>query len=171
MEQALLPLTSALRLSAVAFALCTGLASASAEFGDDPEDDRTLAPGASAGAGDSENRPPASPTPPVTEQKPASGGGQKDLQDDDVQACLQETGDYRTEGRAVAYVIGITNTCDKRLRCEIFANVIGARGSSLGHAVMILGPTSQGAASRKTYATQVKEAGGIAQVSRECREF
>jgi hypothetical protein len=163
MERAALPLTSALRILAVAFTLGLGFGTVSAECGDDPTNDR--------GAGTSEKRPPASPTPPVTEQKPGSGDEKKDSQQDDVQACLQETGDYRTEGRAVAYVIGITNTCDKRLRCEIFANVIGARGSSLGHAVMILGPTSQGAASRKTYAMRVKEAGGIAQVSRDCREY
>jgi hypothetical protein len=143
----------------------------SAECGDDPANDQTFAPGKRAGTGYSENRPPEDPTPSVVEPKPASGGAQKDDQEDDLQACLKETGDYRTEGKAVAYVIGITNACDKRIRCEIFANVIGARGSSLGHTVMILGPTSQGAASRKTYAMRVKEAGGIAEVSRECRIF
>jgi len=87
----------------------------------------------------------------------------------DPQSCLQETGDYVSHGNVVTYLIGLTNTCDKRLRCEIFANVSGARGTSLGHTVMILGAASSGAWAKKTYAMRVKTAGGIAQVSRACK--
>ncbi len=86
----------------------------------------------------------------------------------DLQACLQETGDYVTIGRAVIYVIVIANTCDKRLRCEIFANVTGAKGSSLGHTIMTLGAAGSGAAAKQTYSMRVNAAGGIAQVSRDC---
>ena len=87
---------------------------------------------------------------------------------DDLQSCLQETGDYVTRGSTVIYAIGITNTCNKRLRCEIFANITGAKGTSLGHTVMTLGPAVGGAA-KKSYEFRVKAAGGVAQVSRECR--
>jgi hypothetical protein len=87
----------------------------------------------------------------------------------DVQSCLQETGDYVTRGSAVIYAIGLANTCEKRLRCEIFANVTGARGTSLGHTVMDLGPGSSGSAAKKSYEMRVKAAGGVAQVSRQCR--
>ena len=87
----------------------------------------------------------------------------------DLQACLQETGDYVTRGKAVLYVIGLANTCEARLRCEIYANVTGARGSALGHAVMMLGAASSGAAAKQTYAMRVKAAGGTAQVSRDCK--
>jgi hypothetical protein len=87
----------------------------------------------------------------------------------DLQSCLQETGDYITHGHTVSYVIAITNTCEKRLRCEIFANVIGARGSSLGRTVMMLDAASKGAAAKRSYEMRVKAAGGTAQVSRECR--
>jgi hypothetical protein len=87
----------------------------------------------------------------------------------DVQSCLQETGDYVTRGSAVIYAIGLANTCEKRLRCEIFANVTGARGTSLGHTVMVLGPGSSGSAAKKSYEMRVKTAGGVAQVSRQCR--
>ena len=86
----------------------------------------------------------------------------------DLQACLQETGDYVTRGRAVFYVIAITNSCTVRLRCEIFANVSGVRGTSLGHNVMTLGPAGS-AAAKKSYDMRVKAAGGIAQISRECK--
>ncbi len=87
----------------------------------------------------------------------------------DLQNCLQETGDYITRGKAIFYVIGITNTCKARLHCEIFANVTGARGSSAGHTIMILGPAGSGEAATQTYDMRVKAAGGLAQVSRECK--
>lgn len=87
----------------------------------------------------------------------------------DPQSCLQQTGDYVTRGKTVVYVIGITNTCAKRLRCEIFANISGARGAALGHTVMTLGPAGSGAAAKRTYTMRVKSAGGIAQVSRDCK--
>jgi len=87
----------------------------------------------------------------------------------DLQACLNETGDYVTIGRAVIYVIVIANTCDRRLRCEIFANVTGAKGSSLGHTIMTLGEAGSGPEAKQTYSMRVKAAGGIAQVSRDCK--
>jgi len=88
---------------------------------------------------------------------------------EDLQACLQETGDYVTRGTTVLYVIGLANSCDKRLRCEIFANVTGSRGSALGHTIMTLGAAASGPAAKQTYSMHVKTAGGIAQVSRECK--
>lgn len=87
----------------------------------------------------------------------------------DPQSCLKETGDYVTHGKTVTYVIGLTNTCARRLRCEIFANISGARGTALGHTVMTLGPAGSGAAAQRTYTMHVKAAGGIAQVSRDCK--
>lgn len=87
----------------------------------------------------------------------------------DLQSCLQQTGDYVTRGKTITYVIGITNTCAKRLHCEIYANISGARGSSLGHAIMTLGPAGSGAAAKQTYTMRVKAEGGIAQVSRDCK--
>jgi hypothetical protein len=87
----------------------------------------------------------------------------------DLQACLKETGDYITIGKAVLYVIGIANTCEQRLRCEIFANITGAKGSSVGHTVMTLDAAGSGAAATQTYSMRVKAAGGTAMVSRDCK--
>ncbi len=87
----------------------------------------------------------------------------------DLQSCLQQTGDYVTRGKTITYVIGITNTCARRLHCEIYANISGARGSSLGHAIMTLGPAGSGVAAKQTYTMRVKAEGGIAQVSRDCK--
>jgi hypothetical protein len=89
----------------------------------------------------------------------------------DLQDCLKETGDYVTRGGETLYVIGITNTCNARLRCTIFANVTGAKGSSLGHTVMTLGPAASGAAAEQTHTMRVKAAGGTAEVERDCKVF
>jgi hypothetical protein len=86
-------------------------------------------------------------------------------------ACIDETGDYQTRGNAVTFVIGLSNKCDKRLKCTIDAYVVGAKGPSSGHATLILGATSSGAAAKISYAMKVKMAGGTAQVSRQCRVF
>jgi hypothetical protein len=85
--------------------------------------------------------------------------------------CIEETGDYQTHGTAVTFVIGLSNKCDKRLKCTIDAYVVGAKGPSSGHATLVLGAASSGAAATKSYAMAVKMAGGTAQVSRQCREF
>jgi hypothetical protein len=89
----------------------------------------------------------------------------------DLQSCLSETGDYVTHGKTVSYVIGITNTCDQRLKCTIDANVTGAKGSSLGHKVLTLGAKSSGVATTRTFTMRVKAAGGTVQVSRDCKVF
>jgi hypothetical protein len=86
-------------------------------------------------------------------------------------ACIDETGDYQAHGNAVTFVIGLSNKCDKRLKCTIDAYVVGAKGPSSGHATLILGATSSGAAAKQSYAMKVKMAGGTAQVSRQCRVF
>ena len=88
---------------------------------------------------------------------------------DDLQACLKETDAYVTRGKTVLYVIGLANSCDRRLRCEIFANVTGSRGTSLGHTIMTLGAAGSGPAAKQTYSMHVKAAGGMAQISRECK--
>lgn len=85
--------------------------------------------------------------------------------------CIEQTGGYQTQGKAFTFVIGLENKCDKRLRCEVFAYVVGAKGPSSGRTIMILGPRSSGTAAKKTYAMKVKAPGGTAQVSRECRVF
>jgi hypothetical protein len=87
----------------------------------------------------------------------------------DVQSCLQETDNYVTHGMAIAYVIGVANTCDKRIKCKINAYVVGAKGPASGETTMILGVQLSGAAASKSYAMKVKASGGTAQVSRDCR--
>ena len=113
-------------------------------------------PAAATPAGDPQNPLPVAAAPPPTATV-------------DLQACLAETGDYQTHGSAVTYLIGLTNSCDKRIRCVIDAYVVGAKGPSSGHTVMTLGAKSSGAAAKKTYVMKVKAFGGTAQVSRDCK--
>jgi hypothetical protein len=105
-------------------------------------------------------------TPPATRQNPVPDPGTTGQA-----ACIDETGDYQSCGGTVTYVIGLSNKCDKRLKCTIDAYVVGAKGPASGHTTMILGAASSGAAAKKSYAMRVKAAGGIAQVSRQCRVF
>jgi hypothetical protein len=146
----------ALSLFFVAIGLFAGLAAAaSAQDAGEPQQIAPVTPPALP-----ENPLPGTPTPAPQAAAPGLPA--------DLQACLQETGDYVTRGQTIFYVIAIANSCNARLRCEIFANVTGVKGTSLGHTVMIIGPAGNGAA-KKTYDMRVKAAGGIAQVSRECK--
>jgi hypothetical protein len=149
---------SVLKLLLAAISLCVGFsAAASAQDEGPPQQIAPATPPALP-----QNPLPGTPAPAVAPQAAASSLPA------DLQACLQETGDYVTRGRTVFYIIAITNSCAARLRCEVFANVTGVRGTSLGHTVMVLGPAGS-AAAKKSYDMRVKAAGGIAQVSRECK--
>jgi len=124
---------------------------------------------------------PAAATPPPLPQNPLPGSAPApvaqpnpvpDAGTSAQAACIEETGDYQTQGDKIIYVIGLTNKCDKRLRCEIFAYVVGARGPTYGHTITILAAAANGAApTLRTFAMKVKAAGGTAQVSRQCRVF
>ena len=116
-------------------------------------------------------QPPQPPPPqPLPDAASPSAAQQSQAPDaaKDPQACIEETGDYVTHGNAVTYVIGLENKCDKRLKCKIYAYVVGARGPASGETTMVLGAKSSGAA-KQSFAMKVKSAGGMAQVSRDCR--
>jgi hypothetical protein len=129
--------------------------------GDAPQ---TPASDASAPAPLPQNPLPGSVPPAAASQNPVPDAGTTGQA-----ACIEETGDYQTRRHSISFVIGLENKCDKRLKCQIFANVTGAKGTSLGHTTLILGAKLQGQPAKKSYAMKVKAAGGVAQVSRECR--
>jgi len=85
--------------------------------------------------------------------------------------CAGISADFQTAGKRMSFVIALTNTCQQRLKCEVFAYVVGARGPASGHAVLVLGAKSSGAAAKKSYALPVKAEGGTAQISRDCKPF
>lgn len=82
--------------------------------------------------------------------------------------CVHEDSDFHMHGKSPAFVIALTNKCEKRLRCKVNVNVTNAFGSAQGHATLLLAPHAAGAAATKTYSLKVKAMGGMAQSSRQC---
>jgi len=63
----------------------------------------------------------------------------------------------------------LTNSCEKRLKCTVHAYVVGSHGPATGKGTVILAPRSKGADARKSYVMKVKQMGGMASVSHECK--
>jgi hypothetical protein len=157
---------SIVRLSVLALLVCTTAAAASAQdAGPPPAPPQQAQPNAVAPPALPQNPLPGTAAP-AAQQNPVPDAGTTGQA-----ACIDETGDYETHGRTITFVIGLANKCDKRLKCTIDAYVVGAKGPASGHATLILGARSSGAAAKASYAMKVKAAGGTAQVSRECRVF
>jgi hypothetical protein len=89
----------------------------------------------------------------------------------DQKDCIVDTSSFRMDGRTPAYVIELTNTCEKRLKCEVSAFVQTAKGQNSGESILFLAPKSEGAASRQTFVIPLRQASGMAQGSRECSEL
>jgi hypothetical protein len=85
--------------------------------------------------------------------------------------CVVDTSSFRMDGRTPAYVIELTNTCEKRLKCEVSAFVQTAKGQNSGESILFLAPKSEGAASRQTYVIPLRQASGAAHGSHECNEL
>jgi hypothetical protein len=83
--------------------------------------------------------------------------------------CITENDDYKMSGTTPIFVIALENKCEQRLTCKVYVNVSSAKGSAQGHATMVLGPKSSGAAAKKSYTIKVKMMGGVSQSSRECK--
>ena len=86
-------------------------------------------------------------------------------------SCIDENAEYTKSGKSIFYVIKLTNKCEARMKCTVFAYKINARGVAHGRGTLILGPKSDGVAATKTYALKVKGAGGFGTSDRECRVF
>jgi len=142
-------------LAPLALLFCLACAAAAQDAGPRPAEQRPLAAPGNALPG---------PAAPAVSPQPAAPAAPSDLQ-----TCLRQTGEFVTHGKGVTYVIAIANTCEQRLRCAIFANVTGVLGTTLGRTVMVLEAASHGEGAKKTYTMRVKAAGGIIQVSRDCR--
>jgi Spy/CpxP family protein refolding chaperone len=83
--------------------------------------------------------------------------------------CIAEGEHYAGQGRHAVYRIELTNKCEQRLRCRVYAYQVSAKGPSQGRTTLILGPKSSGAAASKIYELKVKAVGGLGTWTRECR--
>jgi hypothetical protein len=89
----------------------------------------------------------------------------------DTATCIEENGDFQTQGKVSSFVFTLQNKCEKRLKCTIDADVTTAKGPASGHGTLIVEPKSHGDAAKNSFSMKVKAAGGTAQVSRDCKAF
>jgi len=82
--------------------------------------------------------------------------------------CVSEDSGFKMHGKSPAYVVELTNKCERRLRCKVNVYVTNAFGPTQGQATLVLAPHAAGDAARKTYALKVKALTGSAQGSRQC---
>jgi len=88
-----------------------------------------------------------------------------------LEGCITDTANFKAEDKRAFFIVALENTCEQRVKCEIFANIRTARGSRRGHGTLVLAAKSSGAEAKKSYRLRVKVAGGMAQVERECRAY
>jgi hypothetical protein len=82
--------------------------------------------------------------------------------------CIADNNRDVGKGNNSIYRIEMSNKCEQRLKCAVFAYAITAKGPSQGRATLVLAPKSQGAAPQ-FYDFKIKGTGGMTTTSRECR--
>jgi hypothetical protein len=85
--------------------------------------------------------------------------------------CIDENDGYTMRGKQPMFEIELTNKCEQRFKCRVFAYITNAKGASQGRGTLVLRPKSSGAGAKKTYRMKTKMNGGSAQLARECRAF
>ena len=86
-------------------------------------------------------------------------------------ACIAENDSWIRQGRGIAFAIALTNKCEQRLQCRVFAYVTSAKGAVQGHGTLRLAPASKGQAATQRWSMKVKMSSGSSQSARECRVF
>ncbi len=87
----------------------------------------------------------------------------------ELSKCVSPDTGYKQAGKAVTFHIIMKNTCEKRLKCTIAAYHVGSHGPSNGKGRVTLAPKSKGDAASKTYVMKVKDFGGMANISHQCK--
>lgn len=98
------------------------------------------------------------------EQKPA------EPKKEEPKCVTNQTG-FKQDGDKPVFEVALENSCGVRLKCTIDIYVLGAKGPVQGHTTMVLGPAARGQTTRKVYALKVKSAGGMANMSQQCKEI
>jgi hypothetical protein len=84
--------------------------------------------------------------------------------------CVDENGKHMGTRNHLFYRVEMTNKCEQRLKCQIFAYAVASKGPSQGRATLVLASKSRGAPTQ-IYDFKIKGTGGLITVSRECRVF
>jgi hypothetical protein len=83
--------------------------------------------------------------------------------------CIDENDHYVTLGKGVGFRIELTNKCEQRLTCKVFAFITSPKGMAQGRGTIVLAPKSRGAAATSSFTMKAKMNGGSSQSARECR--
>jgi hypothetical protein len=83
--------------------------------------------------------------------------------------CLDESEKHVGGGKQIFYRIMLTNKCEQRLKCAVFAYQVGSKGPSQGHGTLVLAPKSAGAKATQVFELKIKSMGGMGAWSRECK--
>ncbi len=87
-----------------------------------------------------------------------------------VQAsCIDENDHYARNGKQPMFVIELTNKCEQRITCKVFAYITSAKGTAQGRGTIVLAAKSAGAAAKNSYTFQARMNGGNSQSTRECK--
>lgn len=87
----------------------------------------------------------------------------------DIEGCVMSDDGFRTENGVSGFKVVLTNTCEVRIRCVVYVNVINSRGANTGQQTMLLGAASPGQSSQKAWMFDTGYAGGMASMSRQCQ--
>jgi hypothetical protein len=82
--------------------------------------------------------------------------------------CVDESNHDVGAAMRSIYRIELSNKCEQRLQCKIFAYAITGKGPSKGRATLVLAPKSHGA-KPQFYDFKIDGTGGMTTVSRECK--
>ena len=112
-----------------------------------------------------QNAPDAGQTPPKAEPQPVADKGTTSQIN-----CVVENDEHMGERHRQFFRIAMSNNCEQRIKCHVFAASYSSKGPSFGRATLVLAPKSKGAPPQ-IYDFKVKGAGGMTSTSRECRVF
>src|SRR5476649_1437771 len=65
--------------------------------------------------------------------------------------CIDENDHYVTLGKGVGFRIELTNKCEQRLTCKVFAFITSPKGMAQGRGTIVLAPKSRGAAATSSF--------------------
>jgi len=106
----------------------------------------------------------AGQTPPVeTPQEPKADSKPAE------KVCVTDDSKFRQDGKKNTFVVALKNSCAQPQRCKVNVYVVGSTGPVQGSGTVTLGAAANGQYSQKSYVLKVKEAGGMANMSRSCK--
>ncbi len=102
-------------------------------------------------------------------QKPPAEQAEQKVEKKEEPKCVTNQTAFKQAGNQPVFEVVLENSCDMRIRCTVNVYVLGAKGPSQGQTTLVLGPAAKGQTSRKVHAFKVKSAGGMANMSQECK--